>query len=123
MVFCRSSGRHRRHPRSAGAGQASPAARPGGLRDLVDAHLHAHPGTDFTAGQIGRVLPRSAGALVIDGTDRLYRARCQAIPALPACLLTPEESQAITGPARPPAAPGRAATSRPAPAPGNSPAP
>jgi hypothetical protein len=56
--------------KAAAAGRASPATRPGGLRDLVDAHLRAHPGTDFTAGQIGKVLGRSAGAIA-NALDRL----------------------------------------------------
>jgi hypothetical protein len=59
-----------RQLKAAAAGHASPATRPGGLRDLVDAHLHAHPGTDFTAGQIAKVLTRSAGA-VSNALDRL----------------------------------------------------
>jgi hypothetical protein len=56
--------------RAAAAGRANPATRPGGLRDLVDAHLQAHPGKDFTAGQIGKVLDRSAGA-ISNALDRL----------------------------------------------------
>jgi hypothetical protein len=49
---------------------ASPAARPGQLRDLVAAHLSGHPAGDFTPHQIGRVLSRSSGA-VANALDRL----------------------------------------------------
>jgi hypothetical protein len=51
-------------------GTTSPAARPGQLRDLVQAHLAANPDTDFTPHQIGRVLSRSSGA-VANALDRL----------------------------------------------------
>jgi hypothetical protein len=51
-------------------GTTSPAARPGQLRDLVQAHLAAHPDADFTPHQIGRVLYRSSGA-VANALDRL----------------------------------------------------
>lgn len=54
-----------RKPRGTG-----PAARPGQLRDLVAAHLAAHPDADFTPHQIGRVLARSSGA-VANALDKL----------------------------------------------------
>ena len=54
-----------RKPRGTGT-----PGRPGQLRDLVDAHLLAHPGTDFTPHQIGRVLDRSSGG-VANALDRL----------------------------------------------------
>jgi hypothetical protein len=49
---------------------ASPAARPGQLRDLVAAHLAANPAAEFTPHAIGRVLGRSSGA-VANALDRL----------------------------------------------------
>jgi hypothetical protein len=55
---------------------------------------------DLTRPLVIAILPAGAGALVIDGTDRLYRAHCQGLPALPAFMLTPEESQAIARPRR-----------------------
>jgi hypothetical protein len=69
--------------------------------------------TDLTPPLVIAILPAGAGALIIDGTDRLYRAHCQGQPALPAFLLTPEESQAITRPARRPRRRGRHAAPRP----------
>jgi hypothetical protein len=51
-------------------GAAGPAARPGQLRDLVQAHLAAHPDAEFTPHAIGRVLARSSGA-VANALDRL----------------------------------------------------
>ena len=51
-------------------GGASPAARPGQLRDLVAAHLAAHPDADFSPHTFGRVLGRSSGA-VANALDRL----------------------------------------------------
>ena len=51
-------------------GGDSPAARPGQLRDLVAAHLAAHPDADFSPHAIGRVLGRSSGA-VANALDRL----------------------------------------------------
>jgi hypothetical protein len=71
---------------------------------------------DLTGPLVIAILPAGAGALIIDGADRLYRAHCQGQPALPAFLLTPEESQAITRPARRPRRPrrrGRHAAPRP----------
>ena len=55
-----------RRPRGTGG----PAARPGQLRDLVQAHLAAHPDAEFTPHAIGRVLARSSGA-VANALDRL----------------------------------------------------
>ena len=46
------------------------ASRPGQLRDLVQAHLAAHPAIEFTPHAIGRVLGRSSGA-VANALDRL----------------------------------------------------
>jgi hypothetical protein len=51
-------------------GTTSPAARPGQLRDLVQAHLAANPDADVTPHAIGRVLSRSSGA-VANALDRL----------------------------------------------------
>jgi hypothetical protein len=51
-------------------GLAGPAARPGQLRDLVQAHLGAHPDAEFTPRVIGRDLGRSSGA-VANAMDRL----------------------------------------------------
>ena len=62
----RRSGLSGRKPR----GATSPAARPGQLRDLVQAHLAANPDADFTPHAIGRVLSRSSGA-VANALDRL----------------------------------------------------
>lgn len=41
----------------------APKARPGELRAMVLTHLQAHPGAEFTAGEISKVLTRSAGAI------------------------------------------------------------
>jgi hypothetical protein len=51
-------------------GTTGPAARPGQLRELVQAHLAANPDADFTPHAIGRVLSRSSGA-VANALDRL----------------------------------------------------
>ena len=51
-------------------GTAGPAARPGQLRDLVQAHLAAQPDAEFTPHAIGRALARSSGA-VANALDRL----------------------------------------------------
>jgi hypothetical protein len=55
-----------RRPRGTGGA----AARPGQLRDLVQAHLGAHPDAEFTPHAIGRDLGRSSGA-VANALDRL----------------------------------------------------
>ena len=60
----------RRAVKAAAAGRHTPAARPGALRELVEAHLRKFPGTAFTPHQIGKVLARSSGA-VANALDRL----------------------------------------------------
>ena len=54
-----------RTPRGTG-----PATRPGQLRELVAAHLTAHPDKDFSPHQIGQALGRSSGA-VANALDKL----------------------------------------------------
>jgi hypothetical protein len=44
-------------------GRRAPAARPGGLRDKVLAHLDAHPDKEFTPHEIHKVLNHSSGAI------------------------------------------------------------
>jgi hypothetical protein len=73
--ICAGAAQSRRLVKAAAAGRkprgtAGTPGRPGQLRDLVGAHLLAHPGTDFTPHQIGRVLDRSSGA-VANALDRL----------------------------------------------------
>ena len=60
----------RRAIKAAASGQRAPAARPGALRELVEAHLRKFPGTAFTPHQVGKVLTRSSGA-VANALDRL----------------------------------------------------
>jgi predicted transcriptional regulator len=55
---------------AAGGSRSGPAARPGQLRELVAAHLAAHPGEDFTPHEIAKVIERSSGA-VANALDRL----------------------------------------------------
>jgi hypothetical protein len=60
----------RRVLKAAATGRRGPATRPGGLRDLVEAHLRQFPGAAFTPHQIGKVLTRSSGA-VANALDKL----------------------------------------------------
>ena len=53
----------RRSLKAAIGGKRAPAARPGGLRDKVLAHLDAHPGSEFTPHEIHKVLDHSSGAI------------------------------------------------------------
>jgi len=98
--ICAGAAQSRRLVRAAAAGRkprgTGTPGRPGQLRDLVDAHLLAHPGTDFTPHQIGRVLDRSSGA-VANALDRLT--------ALGRAHLTSEKPRRYqaTGPAPAPA--------------------
>ena len=74
-ALCATAAQARRLVKAAATGRkprgtGSPAARPGQLRDLVAAHLAAHPDADFSPHQIGRVLGRSSGA-VANALDRL----------------------------------------------------
>ena len=74
-AICAGAAHSRRLVKAAASGRkprgaAGPAARPGQLRDLVAAHLAAHPDADFTPHAIGRVLGRSSGA-VANALDRL----------------------------------------------------
>jgi hypothetical protein len=74
-AICAAAAQTRRLLKAAASGRkprgtTSTAARPGQLRDLVQAHLAAHPDADFTPHAIGRVLGRSSGA-VANALDRL----------------------------------------------------
>lgn len=60
----------RRALKAAASGRKAPAVKPGALRELVAAHLRAHPGKDFGPHEIGKVLGRSSGA-VANALDRL----------------------------------------------------
>ncbi|MEV4285469.1 hypothetical protein AB0K40_08175 [Nonomuraea bangladeshensis] len=62
-----SSGRSGQSSSGAGAGDM---VRPGGLREMVHAHLVAFPDKDFTPYEIGKVINRSSGA-VANALDRL----------------------------------------------------
>jgi hypothetical protein len=53
----------RRSLKAAIGGRKAPAARPGGLRDKVLAHLDARPGGEFTPHEIHKVLNHSSGAI------------------------------------------------------------
>ena len=53
----------RRSLKAALGGRKTPAARPGGLRDKVLAHLDAHPDGAFTPHEIHKVLGNSSGAI------------------------------------------------------------
>ncbi|HEY2261238.1 MAG TPA: hypothetical protein VGI96_01285 [Streptosporangiaceae bacterium] len=53
----------RRSLKAAVGGKRTPAARPGGLRDKVLAHLDAHPEDAFTPHEIHKVLGNSSGAI------------------------------------------------------------
>ena len=74
-ALCATAAQARRLVKAAATGRkprgtGSPASRPGQLRDLVAAHLTAHPDGDYSPHQIGRVLGRSSGA-VANALDRL----------------------------------------------------
>lgn len=74
-AICAAAAQSRRLLRAAASGRrlrgaVGPATRPGQLRDLVQAHLAAHPDAEFTPHVIGRVLGRSSGA-VANALDRL----------------------------------------------------
>lgn len=60
----------RRALKAAASGRRGLATRPGGLRDLVEAHLRQFPGAAFTPHQIGKVLSRSSGAIA-NALDKL----------------------------------------------------
>ena len=60
----------RRVLKAAASGRRAPATRPGALRDLVEEHLRKFPETAFTPHQVGKVLTRSAGA-VVNALDKL----------------------------------------------------
>ena len=53
----------RRALKAAIGGRKTPAARPGGLRDKVLAHLDEHPDKEFTPHEIHKVLGHSSGAI------------------------------------------------------------
>jgi hypothetical protein len=53
----------RRSLKAAIGGRKAPAARPGGLRDKVLAHLDEHPGKEFTPHEIHKVNGHSSGAI------------------------------------------------------------
>jgi hypothetical protein len=53
----------RRALKAAAGGKKAPAARPGGLRDKVLAHLRDYPGESFTPHEIHKVLNHSSGAI------------------------------------------------------------
>jgi len=53
----------RRAARAAAGGKKAPAARPGGLREKVLAHLRANPGASFTPHEIHKVNGHSSGAI------------------------------------------------------------
>jgi hypothetical protein len=57
------AGQARRALKAAAGGRQAPAARPGGLREKVLAHLRDHPGKDFTPHEIHKVLNHSSGAI------------------------------------------------------------
>jgi hypothetical protein len=60
---CEQAAQARRELKAALGGRKAPAARPGGLRDKVLAHLDAHPGAEFTPHEIHKVLGNSSGAI------------------------------------------------------------
>ena len=53
----------RRAVKAAARGEKAPAARPGGLREKVLAHLRANPGSSFTPHEIHKVTGHSSGAI------------------------------------------------------------
>jgi hypothetical protein len=53
----------RRSLKAATSGRKAPAARPGGLRDKVLAHLDANPDKEFTPHEIHKVIDHSSGAI------------------------------------------------------------
>ncbi len=53
----------RRAAKAAGGGNKAPAARPGGLREKVLAHLRDHPDKSFTPHEIHKVNGHSSGAI------------------------------------------------------------
>jgi hypothetical protein len=53
----------RRALKAAAGGRKAPAARPGGLREKVLAHLRDHPCAEFTPHEIHKVLGNSSGAI------------------------------------------------------------
>jgi hypothetical protein len=53
----------RRVIKAAAGGKKAPAARPGGLREKVLAHLRDHPGQSFTPHEIHKVNGHSSGAI------------------------------------------------------------
>ena len=85
----------RRSLKAALGGRKTPAARPGGLRDKVLAHLDAHPGGEFTPHEIHKVLGNSSGAIA-NALDTLVK-RGEA-------ALATESRAGSAGPPRPAAA-------------------
>ncbi len=72
--ICEQASQARRMLKAAAGGMKAPAVKPGALRELVAAHLRAHPGQNFTPHQIGKVLRRSSGA-VANALDKLVSLR------------------------------------------------
>jgi hypothetical protein len=66
------AGQARRSLKAAIGGRKAPAARPGGLRERVLAHLRGHPGKEFTPHEIHKVLGNSSGAIA-NALDTLAR--------------------------------------------------
>ena len=96
----------RRTVKAAAGGKKAPAARPGGLREKVLAHLRDHPDKSFTPHEIHKVIGHSSGAianaldtLVKHGdaelaTEKPRRFRLVGSAAAPAEAQAPSEAEA-----------------------------
>jgi hypothetical protein len=91
----------RRSLKAATGGRKAPAARPGGLRDKVLAHLDEHPDGEFTPHSIHKVLSHSSGAIA-NALDTLVKLG-------DAELATEKPSRFRRAPSRPQPPPRRAA--------------
>ena len=100
------AGQVRRTVKAAAGGKKAPAARPGGLREKVLAHLRDHPDKSFTPHEIHKVIGHSSGAianaldtLVKHGdaelaTEKPRRFRLVGSVAAPAQAQAPAEAEA-----------------------------
>ena len=95
----------RRTVKAAAGGKKAPAARPGGLREKVLAHLRDHPGSSFTPHEIHKVNGHSSGAIA-NALDTLVKHGDAELATEKPRRFRLAGSAAAPAAARPPAEPG-----------------
>ena len=99
----------RRAARAAVGGKKAPAARPGGLREKVLAHLRDHPGGSFTPHEIHKVTGHSSGAIA-NALDTLVKHGDAELATEKPRRFRLAGSAAAPAAAQPPAGPGSEGT-------------